>query len=142
MHSQPKNVGQKPGCPKRKGSSQCKKKPNVDRYVDPFCTLQSSNEPHGSTSSQTTSISDNITTDHHTIIIIPLHPLLPAVYLHHNRQSHHSIRTATSANMNTLIVAAITQFIQPTSTNQINLNSSYQFPFNASQTQQSTQFQQ
>ena len=40
--------------------------------------------------------------------------------------------------MNTLIAAAIAQLIQPTLTNQINLNSSYQFPFNTSQTQQST----
>ena len=34
-HNQPKGVGKKPGNPKRKGPSQCKK-PEFESYVDPF----------------------------------------------------------------------------------------------------------
>lgn len=42
-HSVSKNVGKKPGCPKRKGPAQCKK-PSIERYVDPLphCTVSSS----------------------------------------------------------------------------------------------------
>ena len=35
-HNQSKSVGKKPGCPKRKGPAQYKKKPEVEKYIDPF----------------------------------------------------------------------------------------------------------
>ena len=143
MHNQPKIVGQKPNCSKRKGPSQ-DKKPNIDSYVDPFLyySTQSSSpsEPHGSATSQTASASStsqlsttpscSYPTTSTTTTSVPSSQL--AVM---------SQPTGTSVNMNTIIAAAIAQLIQPTLTHQIgkfNFNSSSQLPLNASQTQPST----
>ena len=137
MHNQPKNVGQKPGCPKRKGPSQYKK-PDIDSYVDPFLHNFSSSEPLGNVqmlstaSSSSTSQQSTILSDTHSITSIattsvPSSPMIVT-----------SQQTGTSTNMNTLVAAAIAQLIQPTLTNQIgqfNFNSSCQLPINASQTQ-------
>ena len=80
MHNQPKNVGQKPGCPKQKGPSQYKK-PDIDSYVDPFLHNFSSSEP-------LRCYRPLLAVAHHSRalsyrILIPLHPLLLLVYLHH-----------------------------------------------------------
>ena len=108
MHNQPKNVGQKPGCPKRKGPSQYKKKPDIDSYVDPFLyQSSSSNEPHGSTSSRTTSVSD---TSQLTTLPSYSHPTasITTSSVPSSQLAVTSQNTETSANMNTLIAAAIT----------------------------------
>ena len=41
MHNQPKNVGKKPSCPKRKAPSQYEK-PEIDTYVDPLSGIMTS----------------------------------------------------------------------------------------------------
>ena len=132
MHNQPKNFVKQAGCPKRKGPSQYMKKPDIGSYVDPLLyQSSSSNEPHGSTSSWTPSISN---TSQLTPIPSYIHPTasITTSSVPSSQSAVTSQHTGTNANINTLIAAAITQ---PTLTNQINLNSSYQFPFNASQTQ-------
>ena len=72
MHNQPKNVSKKAGCPKQKVPLQYVKKPDIDIYVDPLLyQSSSSNEPHGSTSSWTPSISN---TSQLTTIPSHIHP--------------------------------------------------------------------
>ena len=145
MHNQPKNVGQKPNCSKRKGPSH-DRKPNIDSYVDPFLyySTQSSSpsEPHGSATSQTASVSSTSqlsTTPsciYPTTIIFTTTTSVPSSQLAVMSQP-----TGSSVNMNTMIAAAIAQLIQPTLTHQIgkfNFNSSSQLPLNTSQTQPST----